>query len=175
MPLDENPVFILPVVDEECREITVDFFIFSGLSGGFYDDLVRGGVVVLEVILLLNGIFFLHLDVEVPCCCLVVYFGDLILGFLVRGDSGEGDVAVVWMMGDGVICAIFGGLGTVMVVAVAICSVYVAGGDVSFSDVVDCRHAGGGGLFVGGGVLLAAVGHSPAEGTGSLLLSALIL
>ena len=123
----------------------------------------------------MNGIFFLHLDVEVPCCCLVVYFGDLILGFLVRGDSGEGGVVGFWMMGDGVICAVYGGLGTVMVVGVAICSVYVAGGDVSFSDVVGCRHAGGGDLVVGGGGRLAAVGHSPAEGAGSLLLSALIL
>ena len=129
----------------------------------------------MEVVLLMNGIFFLHLDVEVPCCCLVVYFGDLILGFLVRGDSGEGGVVGFWMMGDGVICAVYGGLGTVMVVGVAICSVYVAGGDISFSDVVGCRHAGGGDLVVGGGGRLAAVGHSPAEGAGSLLLSALIL
>ena len=83
----------------------------------------------------MNGIFFLHLDVEVPCCCLVVYFGNLILGFLVRGDSGEGGVAGFWMRGDGVICTVYGGLGTVMVVGVAICSVYVAAGDVSFSDV----------------------------------------
>ena len=112
---------------------------------------------------------------EVPCCCLVVYFGDLILGFLVRGDSGEGGVVGFWMMGDGVICAVYGGLGTVMVVGVAICSGYVAGGDVSFSDVVGCRHAGGGDLVVGGGGRLAAMGHSPAEGSGSLLLSALIL
>ena len=103
----------------------------------------------------MNAIFFLHLDVEVPCCCLVVYFGDLILGFLVRGDSGEGGVVGFWMMGDGVICAVYGGLGTVMVVGVAICSVYVAGGDVSFSDVVGCRHAGGGDLVVGGGGRLA--------------------
>ena len=34
MPLDENPVFVLPVVDEEGREITVDFFVFSRLSVG---------------------------------------------------------------------------------------------------------------------------------------------
>ena len=79
------------------------------------------------------------------------------------------------MMGDGVICAVYGGLGTVMVVGVAICSVYAAGGDVSFSDVVGCRHAGGGDLVVGGGGRPAAMGHSPADGPGSLLLSALIL
>ena len=172
MPLDENPVFVLPVVDEEGREITVDFFVFSRLSSGSTMSLY---VVAYTSWRSCNGIFFLHLDVEVPCCCLVVYFGDLILGFLVRGDSGEGGVVGLWMMGDGVICAVYGGLGTVMVVGVAICSVFVAGGDVSFSDVVGCRHAGGGDLVVGGGGRLAVIGHSPAEGSGSLLLSALIL
>ena len=40
------------------------------------------------------------------------------------------------------ICAVFGDLGSVMVVGVAICSACVAGGDVSFCDVVGCRRAG---------------------------------
>ena len=43
--------------------------------------------------------------------------GDFVLGFFDGGDSGEGGgVAGHWMMGDGVICAVFGGLGTVIVV-----------------------------------------------------------
>ena len=107
-----------------------------------------------------------------------MYFGDLILGFLACGDSREeGGVASFWMMGDGVICAVFGDLGSVMVVGVAIC-IFCVADDVSFSGVVGCRHAGGGGLVVGGSGRLAAVGwrgHSPAEGAGCLLLSTLSL
>ena len=79
------------------------------------------------------------------------------------------------MMGDGVICAVFGGLGTMIVVGVSICSVCGAGRVVSF---FGCRLAGGVGLVVSGGGLLAAVGwrdYSPAKGSGCLLLSALLL
>ena len=107
-----------------------------------------------------------------------MYFGDLILGFLARGDSGEeGGVAGFWMMGSGVICAVFGDLCSVMVVGVTICSVF-AGSDVSFSGVFGCRRAVGGGLVVSGGGRLAPVdwrGHSSAEGAGCLQLSALFL
>ena len=62
-------------------------------------------------------------------------------------------------MGDGMICAVFGELGSVMVVGAVICSVCKAG----------CQCAGGGGLVVGGGGRLAALGwrgHSPAECAG---------
>ena len=77
------------------------------------------------------------------------------------------------MLGDGVSCAVCGGLETVLVSGVVsiICS---AGGEVSFS--------GASGYTVGddlvGGGRLATVGwrgHSPAEGAGCLLLSALFL
>ena len=57
-----------------------------------------------------------------------------------------------------------------------VCSVWMAGGDVSFS-IVGCRRAGVNRVVVVGG-LLAAVGwqgHSAAEGAGCLLLSALFL
>ena len=48
--------------------------------------------------------------------CLVVYFGDFVLGLLARGVSGEGaGVVGFWMYGDGVSCAVFCGLVTVMV------------------------------------------------------------
>ena len=71
--------------------------------------------------------------------------GDFVLGFFVGGDSGEGGgVAGLLMIGNGVICAVFGGLCTVMV-AVSISSVCGAGG-VSFSGVVGYRLAGGVGL-----------------------------
>ena len=66
-PFDENPVFILPVGDKVGWEINVDFYVFSGLSGGFYDDLVRGGVDVLKVVIQEERVFILHLDVEVLC------------------------------------------------------------------------------------------------------------
>ena len=106
--------------------------------------------------------------------CLVV-FGDLVLGFFGGGDSGEGGGVVGRMMiGDGVISAVSGLRWCLMVEGVVVCSVWTAGGGVSFS-IVGCRLAGVV-LVVGG--LLAAVGwrgHSPAEGAGCLLLSALLL
>ena len=75
--------------------------------------------------------------------------GDFVLRVFVGGDSGEGGgVAGLCMRGEGVICAVFGGLCTVMV-AVSICNVCGAGGVVSFSGVVSCRLAGGVGLVVG--------------------------
>ena len=99
-------------------------------------------------------------------CCLIMYFRDFILAFSARGDSGEGGGVVGFlMMGDRVICAVFGDLDSVMMVSTMIFSVFVAG--VSFSDVVGCRHAGGVGLVVRSGSYLAAVGwrgHLPAEG-----------
>ena len=113
------------------------------------------------------------------CVGAVLIAGDFVLGFFVGCDSGEvGGVAGLLMIGDGVICAVFGGLCTVMVASMSICSVCGAGDIVSFSSVVGCRRAGGFGLVVGGGGCLAAVGwrgHSPAEGAGCLLLSALLL
>ena len=79
----------------------------------------------------------------------LVVFGDLFLGFFGGGDSGEGGgVAGLCIIGEGVICAVFGGLCTVMV-AVSICNVCCAGGVVSFSGVVGCRLAGGVSLVVG--------------------------
>ena len=110
--------------------------------------------------------------------CLVVYFGDFVLGLLARGVSGEGaGVAGFWMYGDGVSCAVFGGLVTLMVSGVLISSVCSAGGEVSFSRAVCSRRVVGVDLVIGGG-RLAAVGwrgHSPAEGAGCLLLSTLLL
>ena len=45
---------------------------------------------VLEFVLLVNGVSILHLDVDVLFIgCLVVYSGDLILGFFVGRESGE--------------------------------------------------------------------------------------
>ena len=74
-------------------------------------------------------------------------------------------------------CAVFGGLVTVMVSGVLISSVCSAGGEVSFSGAVGSRRAVGVVLVVGGGRLAAVgwQGHSPAEGAGCLLLSALLL
>ena len=79
------------------------------------------------------------------------------------------------MLGDGVSCAVCGGTVMVSGVVSIICS---AGGEVSFSGAsrrtVGCTV---GDDLVGGG-RLAAVGwrgHSPAEGAGCLLLSALFL
>ena len=108
---------------------------------------------------------------------LVVYFGDFVLGLLARGVSGErAGVAGFLMYGDGVSCAVFDGLVTVMISDVLISSVCSAGGEVSFSGAVGSRRAVGVDLVVGG--RLAAVGwwgHSPAEGAGCLMLSALLL
>ena len=116
---------------------------------------------------------------EVPCRLLAVYFGDFVLVLLAGGISGEGDgVTGFFMLGDGVSCAVCGGLGTVIVSGV-VSMICIAGGEVSFSGAsrrtVAC--AVGDDLVVGGG-RLAAVGwrgHSPAEGAGCLLLSALFL
>ena len=79
--------------------------------------------------------------------------------------------------GVDVSCAVFGGLVNVMVSGVLISSVCSAGGEISFSDAVSSRHAVGVNLVVGGGHLAAVGwrGHSPAEGVGCLLLSALLL
>ena len=60
-------MLVLSVADEEGGEIDYDFFVFSGLSCGYHDDLVCGSVDLLEVVLLVNGIFILHLDMEVLC------------------------------------------------------------------------------------------------------------
>ena len=67
-------------------------------------------------------------------------------------------------------CAVFDGLVTVMLSGVLISSVCGAGGKVSFSGAIRSLRAVGVDLVVGGGCL-AAVGHSPAEGAGCLLLS----
>ena len=110
--------------------------------------------------------------------CLVMYFGDFVLSLLARGVSGEGaGVAGFWMYGDGMSCAVFGGLVTVMVSGVLISSVCCAGGEVSFSGAVGSWCAVGIELVVVGGRLTAVGwrGHSPAEGAGCLLLSVLLL
>ena len=94
----------------------------------------------------------------------------MVLGFFVGGESGEGGgVAGSMMVGDGVISAVCDWHWCLMVVGALVCSVWTAGGGVSFSGV-GCRRAGGD--PVAG--LVAVVGwrgHSPAEGTGCLLLS----
>ena len=106
------------------------------------------------------------------CVGAVFVVGDFVLGFFVGGDSGEGGgVAGLYMIGEGVICAVFGGLCTMMV-AVSICNVCDASGVVSFSGVVGCRLAGGVGLAVGRLAGAGWRGHSPAGGVGRLLLSA---
>ena len=110
--------------------------------------------------------------------CLLVYFGDFVLGLFARGTSGEGvGVAGFLMLEDGVSYAVCGGLETVMVSGVIsiICS---AGGEVSFSGASRRTVGCAVGVDLVGGGRLAAVGwrgHSPAEGAGCLLLSALFL
>ena len=81
------------------------------------------------------------------------------------------------MLGEGVSCAVCGGLETVMVSGVIsiICS---AGGEVSFSGASRRTIGCAVGVDLVGGGRLAAVGwrgHSPAEDAGCLLLSALFL
>ena len=72
-----------------------------------------------------------------------MYFGNLILGFLARGDLGEGGgVVTLWMMCDGVICTVFGDLGSKMAVGTIFCGVCVSSGGVSFYGVVGCRRGG---------------------------------
>ena len=130
------------MVDEVSWEIYVDFFFVSGLSGGFYDGLVHGRVDVLESYFSWRGYSSFMLTWKYCIGCLVVYFGDLILGFLARGDSGEGGGVVgFWMMADGMICAVFGELGCVMVVGAVIWIVCRAAGGVFFSGVVGVLEA----------------------------------
>ena len=67
---------------------------------------------------------------------LVVYFGDLILGFFVGGESGEGGGVVGSMMvGEGVISAVCGWRWCLTVVGAVFCSVWMASGGVSFFGV----------------------------------------
>ena len=101
------------------------------------------------------------------CVGAVFVASDFVLGFFVGGDSGEGGgVAGLCMIGEGVICAVFGGLCTVMA-AVSICNVCSAGLLIRC-----CRLAGGVGLVVGHLAGVGWQGHSPAGGVGCLLLSA---
>ena len=88
--------------------------------------------------------------------CLLVYFGDFVLGLFARGISGEGvGVASSLMHGDGVSCAVCGDLETLMVSGV-ISSICSAGGEVSSGAswrTVGCTV---GVDLVGGGRLAAA-------------------
>ena len=69
-------------------------------------------------------------------CVGLFFFGDLILGFFVGGESGEGGgVAGRMMVGDGVISVVSGMRWCLMVVNAVFCSVWSAGGGVSFSGV----------------------------------------
>ena len=87
--------------------------------------------------------------------CLFMYFSDIVLGLLACGVSGKGaGIAGFLMREDGVSCAVFGGLVTVMVSGVLISSVCSAGGEVSFSGAVDSRRTVGIDL-VGGGRIAA--------------------
>ena len=61
-----------------------------------------------------------------------------------------------------------------MVQGDVVCSVWTAGGGVSFS-IVGCRRAGVDLVVVVGSLVAAAGWHSPAEGAGCLLLSVLFL
>ena len=58
-------MLVLALIDEVSRKIYIDFLVFSGLSRCFHDDLVGGGVDVLEIILLMQRVFFLYVDMEV--------------------------------------------------------------------------------------------------------------
>ena len=120
----------------------------------------------------MNGIFILHPDVQILFRLSCRVLRDLILGFFVGGESGEeGGVVGRMMIGVGVFSAVCGLRWCLMVVDAVVCSVWTAGGNVSFSGV-GCRRAGVD-LVVGVG-LVAAVGcrgHSPAEGAGCLPLS----
>ena len=60
--------------------------------------------------------------------------GDLVLGFFNGGDAGEGGgIAGLMMVGDGMISAVCGLCWCLMVEGVDVCSVWTAGGGVSFS------------------------------------------
>ena len=99
---------VLPIVDEEGWEITVNFYVFSVLLGGFYDDTVRGGADVLEVVLLVERVFILHLDVEVLCWLFCRVLRQHNLGYFVGRESREGDSVVGRMrIGDGVISVLW--------------------------------------------------------------------
>ena len=76
--------------DEVCWKIYVDFFFVSGLFGSFYDCIVRGRRDILVVVLQVEGYSFSILTWKYCAGCFVVYFCDLVLGLLARGDSGEG-------------------------------------------------------------------------------------
>ena len=111
------------------------------------------------------------------CMGAVFVAGNFVLGFFVGGDSGEGGggVAGLVMIGDGCIVAVFCVRSCVMCCLVVSCSVCVCGGDISLS-IAGCRLAGVDLVVVGGLVAVAGWrGHSPAEGAGCLLLSALFL
>ena len=58
-------MLVLSLIDEVSRKIYIDFLVFSGLSCSFHDDLVGGGLDVLEIILLMQRVFFLYVDMEV--------------------------------------------------------------------------------------------------------------
>ena len=91
--------------------------------------------------------------------------------FLCRGESGGGRVVGRMMIGDGMISAICGLHWCLIVIVAVVCSVWIAGGDVSFTGP-GCQHAGVPLIVVVG--LVAAVGwrgYSHAEGAGCLLLS----
>ena len=102
--------------------------------------------------------------------------GDFILGVFVSGGSGEGGgVAGLVMIGDGCMVAVFCVRSCVMCCLVVSGSVCVGGVGISLS-IACCRRAGVDLVVVGG--LVAAAGwrgHSPAEGAGCLLLSALVI
>ena len=92
--------------------------------------------------------------------------------FLCRGESGGGRVVGRMMIGDGMISAICGLHWCLIVIVAVVCSVWIAGGDVSFTGP-GCQHAGVPLVVVV--CLVAAVGwrgYSPAESAGCLLLSA---
>ena len=65
-------MLVLSLLYEVSRKIYIDF-VFSGLSCCFHDDLVGGGVDVMEIILLMQRVFFLYVDMEafnlIPNAC----------------------------------------------------------------------------------------------------------
>ena len=67
----------------------------SSSSLGLYDDLLCGGVDVMEVVPLVNGIFILHVDVEILCrlSCVLwrldLFFFFFFFFFFADRESGE--------------------------------------------------------------------------------------
>ena len=128
----------------------------------------RSGV-IWEVEAVVVGIrFFFLLAGAVGDCVLDVFFGGL---------TGEVDVSCggLVMIGDGWMVAVFCVRSCVTCCLVVSGRVCVVGGGISLY-IVGCRRAGVDLVVVGG--LVAAAGwrgHSPAEGAGCLLLSALFL